>query len=216
MLFIKIIYTFCIYFSWKNDIFLKTNQIIKRIYISVAKKEYDKTSLPMDYSIKSNKIRLVNEDGSNTIMQRDAAIEVAHSRGMQLVQIAFNPSVFPGSICKIIDYAKFKYDEKKRQKEIQKRNKASQHELKEIKFTIRIDDGDKKMKIDHIREFIDNGNPVKVTIFLSKREMNRIDYAKDLMKSILSCFDGIARIDGAPSMEGRQMSCVLKKMYSKL
>ena len=83
----------------------------------MAKDKNDKMSLPMDYAIKSSKVRLVGQDGQTTIMLKDDAIARAKEEGKNLVQIAFNPSVFPGSICKIIDYAKFKYDEKKRQKE---------------------------------------------------------------------------------------------------
>ena len=178
---------------------------------NMAKDKNDKMNLPMDYAIKSAKVRVISPDGRTEIMRKDDAIAKAKEEGKNLVQISFNPSVFPGSICKIIDYAKFKYDEKKRQKEQQKKIRASRSELKEIKFTIRIDENDKNIKIAHIKQFLANGDAVKVTIFLAKREMARLDYAKDIMKSILSHFDGIARIDGTPTLEGRSLSCVLKK-----
>lgn len=172
----------------------------------------DKMNLPMDYAIKPNKVRLVNLDGTTEIIYKDEAIERAKSEHKNLVQIAFNPSLFPGSICKILDYAKFKYDEKKKQKEQQKKARAQKVDLKEVKFTIRCDDNDKKIKIEHIKEFLAEGDAVKITIVLARREMNRIDYAKEMMKSILSYFDGTAKIDGTPSLEGRLMSCVLKKV----
>ena len=178
----------------------------------MATNKNDKTSLPMDYAIKSSKVRLVNQDGSTDILYKDEAIERAKSQHMNLVQIAFNPSIYPGSICKIIDYAKFKYDEKKKQKERQKAIRASRSELKEIKFTIRTDDNDKNIKVAHIKEFLDRGDMVKVSIVLSRREMNRIDFAKSMMQSVLQNFDGLARIDGSPSFEGRVMSCTLKKI----
>lgn len=178
----------------------------------MMKDKTDKMNLPMDYTIKSSKVRLVSQDGQTTIMSRDEAVSLAKSRGQNLVQIAFNPSVFPGSICKIIDYAKFKYDEKKRQKEQMKRARANRVELKEIKFTIRIDDNDKNMKITHAKEFLAGGDMVKITIFLAKREMSNLGIAKDVMKGILSQFDGLAKIEGRPSLEGRLMSCVLKKI----
>ena len=81
-----------------------------------------------------------------------------------------------------------------------------------MKFSIRIDENDKNIKISHIKEFLSDGNLVKITIELSKREMNRLDYAKNLMKEILDKFNEIAQIDGKPSLEGRCMSCVLKKI----
>lgn len=172
----------------------------------------DKMSMPMDFGIKSSKVRLVDADGTTTIMHRDDAIAKAKSEHKNLVQVSFNPNIFPGSVCKILDYAKFKYDEKKRQKEQQKKLRASRADLKEIKFTIRIDDGDKAMKIRHAKEFLEDGDMVKITIMLSRREMSKIEFAKGVMKSILSEFDGLAKIEGKPSMEGRNMSCVLKKI----
>lgn len=175
-------------------------------------KKTDKMNLPMDYAIKSNKVRLVESDGSTTILFKDDAIAKAKEQHMNLVQIAFNPSLYPGSICKIIDYAKFKYDEKKRQKEQQKKMRAAKADLKEVKFTIRIDDNDKNIKVNHIREFLTGGDMVKVSIVLSRREMNRLDLAKSMMHSILSNFDGFAKIDGTPSLEGRCLSCTLKKI----
>lgn len=178
----------------------------------MAKDKNDKMNLPMDYAIKSNKVRLIRQDGQTDIISKDEAIARAKAENKNLVQIAFNPSVFPGSICKIIDYAKFKYDEKKRQKEQMKKIRANRAELKEIKFTIRTDENDKNIKIAHIKEFLDKGDAVKVTIFLAKRELERLDYAKDMMKSILANFEGIARMDGKPSLEGRSMFCVLKKI----
>lgn len=178
----------------------------------MTKDKNDKMNLPMDYTIKSNKVRVIGQNGQTTIMTKDEAIAKAKQEGKNLVQISFNPSIYPGSICKIIDYAKFKYDEKKRQKEQMKRMRANRSELKEIKFTIRTDENDKNIKITHIKQFIEEGDNVKVTIFLSKREMDRLDYARDLMKDILSRFDGIAKIDGTPSLEGRSMSCILKKI----
>lgn len=178
----------------------------------MAKDKNDKMNLPMDYAIKPNKVRLVNEDGTTDILYKDDAVERAKAQGKNLVQIAFNPALFPGSICKIMDYAKFKYEEKKRQKEQQKKMRATKADLKEVKFTIRCDDGDKNRNINHIREFLEKGDLVKVTIVLAKREMNRVDYAKTMMKSILANFDGFAKLDGTPSFEGKFLSCVLKKI----
>ena len=177
----------------------------------MARDKNDKMSLPMDYAIKPSKVRLVNDDGTTEIMHKNDAVERAKSQGKNLVQVAFNPALFPGSICKIMDYAKFKYDEKKRQKEQQKKMRAAKTDLKEVKFTIRCDDGDKNLKVRHIREFLEEGDLVKVTIVLARRETSKVDYAKSFMKSILANFDGLARIDGTPSFEGRILSCTLKK-----
>jgi len=174
-------------------------------------KRDDKLNLPMDYGIKSGKVRVVDGDQTR-IMNKDDAIAEAKSRGQNLVQIAFNPSVFPGSICKILDYAKFKYDQKKKQKEQNKKIRASRADLKELSFTIRIDEGDKQTKIKHAKEFIEDGDNVKLSIFMSKRELSRLDLAKILLSEILKEFDGIARIDKAPSLDGRNWTCIISKL----
>ena len=171
----------------------------------------DKMSLPMDYGIHSAKVRVI-DDNSTRIMSRDDAIAEAKTKGMNLVQISFNPNVFPGSICKILDYAKFKYDQKKKQKEQNKKARASRVDLKELSFTIRIDEADKQTKIKHAREFLENGNMVKLSVFLSKREMPRLDYAKSLLSSILKEIETIAKIEKAPMLEGRNWSCIVSKL----
>lgn len=165
----------------------------------------------MDYNIKSNMVRLVDSNGQSSTMSRDQAIELAKKENKNLVQISFNKAVYPGSICKIIDYAKFKYDQKKKQKEISKRNRANRVELKEISFSIRIDDNDKNRNIEHIRQFLEDGNKVKVSVFLAKREMDKLNLAKELLKEVVNKFNGFAEFDAMPQMEGRNMFCILKK-----
>lgn len=174
-------------------------------------KKDDKMNLPMDYAIKSSKVRLV-DDNQTRIMSKDDAIAEAKSQGKNLVQIAFNPAVYPGSICKILDYAKFKYDQKKKQKEQNKKIRASRADLKELSFTIRIDDGDRATKIKHAREFLEDGDNVKLSVFLSKREMSRLDFAKDLLNEILKELSDVAKVDKTPTLDGRNWSCIVSKL----
>jgi translation initiation factor IF-3 len=145
-------------------------------------------------------------------MSKDDAIAEAKRQGKNLVQIAFNPAVYPGSICKILDYAKFKYDQKKKQKEQNKKIRASRADLKELSFSIRIDDGDRATKIKHAREFLEDGDNVKLSIFLSKREMGKIDFAKSLLNEILSQLNDIAKIEKQPALDGRNWSCIVSKI----
>ena len=182
----------------------------KTSYIKKDRRD-DKLNLPMDYAIKSGKVRVVDGDQTR-IMSKDDAIAEAKSQGKNLVQIAFNPAVFPGSICKILDYSKFKYEQKKKQKEQNKKIRASRADLKELSFTIRIDEADKQTKIKHAKEFLDDGDNVKLSIFMSKREMARIDFAKNLLSEILREFDGIAKLDKEPSLDGRNWSCIISKI----
>lgn len=172
------------------------------------KRKNDKMNFPIDGLIKSSKVRVVDENGGVTIMTRDDAINEAKNRSMNLVQIAFNKELYPGSICKIFDYAKFKYDQKKKQKEQNRKARAARADLKELSFTIRIDDGDRKTKIKHAKEFLAEGDNVKLSIFMTKREMMRLDFAKTLLTEILNEFTNV-KLDKPPHLDGRNWTCIV-------
>lgn len=166
----------------------------------------------VDYDIFKGKIRLVQNGSQPKIIERDDAIELAHSQDMNLVQIAYNKNDYPHIVCKIMDYNKYRYEQKQKEKAAKKAARAAKGEVKEICFTIRIEDGDKQTKIEHIRKFLSEKNTkVKITIKLSRREQaTLVGMAKDLMKEILSNFDGTAALDGNPSYANGIMSCIIK------
>ena len=172
------------------------------------KKEYKTYT---DYEIFPGKVRLIIEGQNPSIVDRDKAIELAKKEGKNLVQIAYNKNDFPNSICKIIDFGKFKYEQQKREKEAKKAARAAVADVKEICFSIRIDDGDKNTKINHIKEFLsDKKTKVKITIKLSRREMNLLGMAKDLMKEVLGHLNGLAELDSNPSFNNGIMSCTIR------
>ena len=164
-----------------------------------------------DYNIFGGKVRLVGESGGPIVIDRDEAIEIAKKRRTNLVQIAYNKGNSPKSVCKIMDYSKFKYEQKKKEKEAKKKQREMASEIKEIKFSIRIDDGDKNTKLHKIREILDDGDKVKITIKLLRREMERPEFAKNTMLDILSCLDDVAELDQSPSFVGNIISCVIRK-----
>ena len=166
-----------------------------------------------DYNIFNGDIRLVNENGKIEIIDRDEAIERAKSLNMNLVQIGYQKSEFPHSICKIMNYGKYKFEQKKREKENARKMRLANSEGKEIVFTIRIDDGDFNHKISQIKNFIEEEHiKVKITVKLARREMSVKHMAIDLMKKILSYFDNIAVLDSAPSANGNIISCTIKPL----
>lgn len=163
-----------------------------------------------NYDIFPGKIQLVGENGVE-IIERDEGISRAKAEGKTLVQVAYNKTTFPKSICKILDLGKLKYEQKKREKEQAKKNRIANSLAKEIFFSIRIDENDKNTKINHIREFISENNKVKIIVKLMRREMHLMNMGKDLMKEILNKLDDIAEMDGTPSINGGIISCTLKK-----
>ena len=172
------------------------------------KKEYKTYT---DYEIFQGKIRLVEDGQQPRVIERDAAIEIAKSQGKNLVQIAYNKNDFPHAVCKIIDYGKFKYMQQKREKEAKKAARAATADVKEVCFTIRIDEGDKATKIAHIKEFLsDKKTKVKIVVKLSRREMSLVEMAKDLTKKVLSQCEGIATLDSNPTFNGGIMTCTIR------
>lgn len=163
-----------------------------------------------DYDIFPGKVRLVLDGQSPIVIERDKAIDMAKNEGKNLVQIAYNKNDFPHAVCKIIDYGKFKYEQQKKEKNAKKAARAAKVDVKEVCFSIRIDDGDLNTKINHIREFLTDNDKVKISIRLSRREMNLVGMAKDLMKKILNNFTGLADFDGAPTFNNGIMQCVIK------
>lgn len=168
-----------------------------------------------DYEIFQGKIRLI-EDGRMSVMERDEAIAKAKSAGMNLVQVAYNKNDFPKAVCKILDYSKFKYDQKKQDKANKKAAREARGEEKEICFSIRIDDNDRRTKIEHIREFLGEKNSkVKITIRLRRREMHLLEMAKNMMKGILDEFNGAAALDSKPVLGGNILACTLRSTAGK-
>lgn len=164
-----------------------------------------------DYSIFRGNVRLVGEGDKPIVMDRDKAIELAKSRGMNLVQIAYNKADTPRSVCRIMDYSKFKYEQKKREKEARRKQKESMCEVKEIKFSLRIDDGDRNTKLRKVRELLENGDKVKLTIRLIRREMAHTDLALDTMDGILMELADVAEVDQRTSFEGNTLSYTIKR-----
>lgn len=172
-----------------------------------------------DYEIFQGKVSLIHDDGTKEVIDRDAAIEMAHEKGMNLIQVAYNKDSYPRAIVKMKNIGKMKYEMKKKEKERIRKSRIANAEAKEVDFSIRIDDGDKKTKINHIRKFIDDKTKVRIVIKLSRREQNLGKMAKDLMVSIFNAIQDISEPDGQVSFVNGIMSCTVKpksKMISKI
>ena len=128
-----------------------------------------------------------------------------------MVQIAYNKNSFPKVVCKIIDYGKYLYEQQKKEKYQKKIERANRVDVKEISFSIRIDENDRNIKIKHAKEFLERGDNVKIIVRLSRREMNLLGMAKDLMYNICKELEDISELDVNPSFNSGIMSCVLKK-----
>lgn len=134
---------------------------------------------------------------------RDA---VRRAREAQLDLVEVNPKAVP-PVCRIMDFGKYKYEEKKRQAEAKKRQTTV--ELKEIKLRPKTDDHDLDVKTRHVRRFIEEGNKVKVTCRFRGREITHPEMAARQLQIISEAVSDIAVVELSSRMEGKSMTLVL-------
>ena len=116
-------------------------------------------------------------------------------------------------VVKILDYGKYKFENEKKIRDSKKKQKLLK--LKEIRMQPKIDDHDLDFKSKHIREFLAEGNKVKVTIRFRGRELAHTNLGLDVLNHVLSRIEGFYAMDKQPSMEGRFMSMVLSPKSKK-
>lgn len=138
------------------------------------------------------------------------ALEHAEAGGLDLVEVA--PNAKP-PVCKIMDYGKFLYEEKKKSQEAKKRQ--TQIQVKEIKFRPHTDDHDLQTKIKHIRRFIEDGDRCKVTVFFRGREMAHKDRGQLVLDRVVEMLSDVARVEQASKVEGRTMFLLLSGLPKK-
>ena len=145
------------------------------------------------------KVRLVGADGEMIgVVSIDEALAIADEEGLDLVEIS--PQSDP-PVCKVLNYGKHRYEEKKRKQEVKKKQKTI--EVKEVKFRPGIDTNDYNVKMRNIHKFIGEGNKVKVTLRFKGREIAHQDIGMKLFERI------IADVDEMPKLEGKQAVMVL-------
>jgi translation initiation factor IF-3 len=150
-------------------------------------------------------VRLVSAEGEMLgVLDTSEALRNAREAGLDLVEV--NPKAFP-PVCKIMDFGKFKYEEKKRQAEARKRQ--STVELKEIKLRPKTDDHDIEVKLRHILRFLGEGDKVKCTVRFRGREITHPEMAERQLRLIVQRLGGQASVEAEPKMEGRTMTLLL-------
>lgn len=137
-------------------------------------------------------------------MDIQRAIEIAESYGLDLVEIA--PKAKP-PVCKVIDFGKFMYEKKKKEKEAKKKQHTIQ--VKELRFRPNTDDHDLEFKTRHAREFLEGGDKLKATVQFRGRDMLYTEKGKELLDNLAEELSDISSIESKPTMEGRRMIMIL-------
>ncbi len=154
--------------------------------------------LRINYQIRARQVRLVGDTGEQLgIMDTREALTMAQNKGLDLVEVA--PDGVP-PVCRIMNYGKFKYSQRKREKEAAKKQRVIK--VKEIKIRPKIDEHDYQIKMRQAWEFLDHGDKVKVTLVFRGREMSHKDIGRMLMDRVVQDLAEIAEPDAMPKDEG--------------
>lgn len=133
---------------------------------------------------------------------------LARDAGVDLVEISANADP---PVVRIIDWGKYQYQKLKEEAKNRKKARAKQSELKTIKVGLKISDNDLNIKLRKIREFLDDGDHVKLIIMFRGREMAHREVGSDLLKKIESLLEDVAVLEGHPQFAGRNLSVGIRK-----
>lgn len=158
-----------------------------------------KNKFRVNEQIRAKEVRIVGDDGSSVVSVRQA-LEMAHQQGVDLVEIS--PNAQP-PVCRLIDYSKFLYQQKKHQKEM--KQKQVKVEVKEIRFGPQTDEHDYQFKLKHAIEFLNSGNKVRAYVFFKGRSILFKEQGEVLLLRFANDLEEIAKVEQLPKLEGKKM-----------
>ena len=158
-----------------------------------------KNQYRVNEQIRVREVRIVGDEGS-TVMPTKQALDMARQQGVDLVEIS--PNAQP-PVCRLIDYSKFLYQQKKHQKEM--KAKQVKVEVKEIRFGPQTDDHDYNFKLKHAKEFLEEGNKVRAYVFFRGRSILFKEQGEVLLLRFANDLEEYAKVEQLPRLEGKKM-----------
>lgn len=148
---------------------------------------------------------MIGPDGEQVgVVTIDVALEMAEKAEMDLVEIAADAEP---PVCRVMDYGKHIFEEKKRQAEARKKQKQIQ--VKEIKIRPGTEEGDYQVKLRNLKRFLEDGDKTKITLRFRGREMAHQELGLEMMRRIEADLDEFGSVEQSAKIEGRQMTMVL-------
>jgi translation initiation factor IF-3 len=154
-------------------------------------------------------VRLVGEGVEARIVTSREAYNIAQDAGLDLVEIS--PSANP-PVCKVMDYKKFLYDQKRKQKEI--KAKSAKVVVKEIRLGPNTDDHDFNFKLKHAQKFLDDGAKVKVEVFFRGRTIVYKDQGEIMLLKFAQALEDKGKVERMPKLEGKRMIMIIAPLKS--
>jgi translation initiation factor IF-3 len=158
-----------------------------------------KNQYRVNEQIRVREVRIVG-DGGSTVVPTRQALDMARDQGVDLVEIS--PNANP-PVCRLIDYSKFLYQQKKRQKEM--KAKQVKVEVKEIRFGPQTDEHDYQFKLKHAKEFLEEGNKVRAYVFFRGRSILFKEQGEVLLLRFANDLEDYGKVESMPSLEGKKM-----------
>ena len=155
-------------------------------------------------------VRLVGDNITTGVYSISKALQMAEDMGLDLVEISTNAAP---PVCKIIDYQKFLYQQKKRQKE--QKAKAVRIVVKEIRFGPQTDDHDYNFKLRHAKEFLDDGAKVKAYVFFKGRSILFKEQGEVLLLRFATDLEEYGKVEQMPALEGKRMIIMISPSSKK-
>ena len=157
--------------------------------------------MPINDEINANKVRLIGSKGEQIgILSLKEALDKAKESSLDLVQMAKDGDPL---VCKLMDHGKHIFDSKKQKSASRKKQKRIL--IKEIKFRPVTEENDYQIKVNKIKNFLEEGNKAKVTLRFRGREMSHQNIGMNLLKRVEEDLESIANVEQFPTLEGRQL-----------
>ena len=150
--------------------------------------------------IRAREVRIVGDDVESVVMPTSKALQMAEQKGLDLVEIS--PNAQP-PVCRMIDYSKFLYQQKKRQKEL--KAKQVKVEVKEIRFGPQTDEHDYNFRRKHAKEFLSDGDKVKAYVFFRGRSILFKEQGEVLLLRFANDLEEYGKVEQMPVLEGKRM-----------
>jgi len=157
-----------------------------------------------------DEIRLVGENVENNVYPLSKAMEIAEGMGLDLVEIS--PSANP-PVCRVIDYNKFIYEQKKKQKEI--KSNAQKTVVKEIRFGPNTDDHDFEFKLKHAVKFLEDGDKVRAYVHFKGRAIVYKERGEILLLRFAQELAEVGKVEQLPKLEGKRMFLIVSPKAKK-
>lgn len=163
--------------------------------------------LKINERIRAQQVRLIDQDNNQVgVVEKYEAMSLAREAGLDLVEVA--PTSQP-PVCRIMDYGKHLYQQKRKLRESHKKHSIHATSLKEIRLRPETDLHDLKIKVNHAREFLEKGHKVQFTVFFRGRQMLHQERGYEMLELITAMLEEIAKVERPARMAHRRMTMIV-------